>query len=188
VQNAVLVGFSMGGGEVARYLSHAHSGRVSKAMLVSSVTPYLLQTPDNPEGVDPSVFQDIAHKIRADRPAFMKDFGAKFYGRTMVKHTVSAEVLEWTQSLAMQGSLRATLAAALAWSSTDFRDDLERISLPVRIIHGTGDVTVPIDRSARRAAQLLPNATVSEYDGEPHGLFMTAADRFNDELLQFCAS
>lgn len=188
LNGATLVGFSMGGGEVARYLSRYGASRVSKAVLVAAVTPFLLKTPDNPDGVDQQVFADIEAQIRKDRPAFLKDFGAKFYGRTMLNHTVSDAVLEWNQSLALQGSLRSTLAAANAWATTDFRDDLKNITIPVRLIHGTSDATVPIEVSARRAVKILPNATLSEYDGEPHGLFLTAADRLNAELLEFIGS
>ncbi len=87
--------------------------------------------------------------------------------------------------MALTGSLRATLAAAKSWSTTDFRSEMKRIPIPVRIIHGTGDVTVPIDASAQRSAELLPDSSLSEYDGEPHGLFLTASDRLNEELLDF---
>jgi non-heme chloroperoxidase len=183
-----LVGFSMGGGEVVRYLSRYGSSRVAKAVLVSAVTPYLLKTSDNPEGVDEKVFDEIEQNLRKDRPAFLKEFGPKFYGRSVVHHTVSEPVLEWTNAMAQTGSLRSTLAAAKSWSTTDFREEMKRITIPVLVIHGTSDTTVPIASSGRRSAKLLPNATVSEYDGEPHGLFITAAERLNNELLQFVGS
>ena len=185
LRGAALAGFSMGGGEVVRYLSRYGTGRVSKAVLISAVTPYLLQTEDNPEGVDPKVFAGIEENIREDRPAFLQEFGPKFYGRTVLKHTVSEADLEWTQSMALTGSLRSTLAAAKAWSTTDFREEMKRITVPVLVIHGTGDSTVPIDAAGRRSAKILPHATLSEYDGEPHGLFLTAAARLNGELLEF---
>jgi non-heme chloroperoxidase len=185
LEGATLVGFSMGGGEVVRYLSKYGSSRVKSAVLLSAVTPYLLKTSDNPEGVDGSVFDGIEEQIRKDRPAFMKEFGAKFFGRTLLKHTVSEPALEWNQQLALMGPPRSTLAAAKAWSTTDFREEMAAITIPVLVIHGTGDATVPIDASGRRSAKILPNATLSEYDGEPHGLFLTASDRLNQELLQF---
>lgn len=185
LRGATLVGFSMGGGEVVRYLSRYGSSRVTKAVLVSAVTPFLLKTGDNPDGVDAKVFEGIEQEIRKDRPAFLKEFGQKFFGRTALKHTVSEAVLEWSQTMALTGSLRATLAAAKAWSTTDFRQEMKGITIPMLVIHGTSDATVPIDVSGRRAAKLLPNAKLSEYDGEPHGLFITAADRLNEELLQF---
>ncbi len=182
---ATLVGFSMGGGEVVRYLSEYGSERVSKAVLVSAVTPYLLKTDDNPEGVDGKVFDDIAAQVRKDRPTFLADFGKKFYGRTALNHTVSEQVLEWNQEMALTGSMRSTLACATAWSTTDFREDLAEITIPVLVIHGDADETVPIKVSGERAAKLLPNATLSVYEGAPHGLFITDADKLNAELLQF---
>jgi non-heme chloroperoxidase len=185
LHGATLVGFSMGGGEVVRYLGRYGASRVTKAVLVSAVTPYLLKTDNNPEGVDPKTFTEIEENLRKDRPAFLKDFGPKFYGRTMLQHTVSEADLEWTQSMALTAALRSTLAAAQAWSTTDFREDMKQITVPVRVIHGTGDSTVPIDASGRRSVEILPNASLSEYDGEPHGLFLTAADRLNNELLEF---
>ena len=186
--DATLVGFSMGGGEVVRYLSkYGSAGRVSKAVLVSAVTPYLLKTDSNPDGVDAKVFEDIETQIRKDRPAFLESFGPKFYGRSVVNHTVSEAQLQWTLQMALTATTRSTLATAKSWATTDFREEMKRITIPVRVIHGTSDHTVPIDASGRRAAKLLPNATLSEYDGEPHGLFLTAADKLNEELLQFVA-
>ena len=185
VRGATLVGFSMGGGEVVRYLSRYGTSRVNKAVLVSAVTPYLLKGDDNPEGVDAKVFEGIEEQIRKDRPAYFDEFGPKFYGRSMVKHTVSDPVLQWTGVMAMTGSLRSILATARSWSSTDFREEMKGITVPVLVIHGTGDATVPIDVSGRRSAKLLPNATLSEFDGAPHGLFLTDADRLNEELLRF---
>ncbi len=185
LRGATLVGFSMGGGEVVRYLSRYGSRRVAKAVLVAAVTPFLLKTGDNPDGVDAKVFEGIEQEIRKDRPAFLKEFGPKFFGRTALKHTVSEAVLEWTQTMALTGSLRSTLETAKSWATTDFRQEMKGITIPTLVIHGTSDATVPIDVSGRRAAKLLPNARLSEYDGEPHGLFLTAADRLNEELLQF---
>ena len=185
LEDVTLVGFSMGGGEVARYLGEYGSTRVSKAVFISAVTPYLLKTDDNPEGIDASVFDGIEKQIRKDRADFLHSFGPKFFGRSVLKHTVSEPVLEWTQDMALKGSLRATLACANSWATTDFREDLKAIDIPTLVIHGTGDETVPIDASGRRTAKLIPNATLSEYDGEPHGLFLTAADRLNQELLNF---
>ncbi|WP_446743707.1 alpha/beta fold hydrolase [Silvibacterium acidisoli] len=185
LQDATLVGFSMGGGEVVRYLSTYGESRVAKAVLISAVTPYLLKTEDNPSGVDQKVFAEIERQIRAGRQDFLKDFAAKFYGRTTLKHPVSETVLQWFQSMAWTGSLRATLGAAKAWSTTDFRADMEQIRLPVLVIHGTGDATIPIDASGRRSVELLQNGTLLEYEDEPHGLTVTATERVNEDLLDF---
>jgi pimeloyl-ACP methyl ester carboxylesterase len=182
---ATLVGFSMGGGEVVRYLSSFGKERVAKAVLISSVPPYLRKTDNNPDGVDEKVFADIAEDIRKDRPAFLKSFAPKFYGRTTLSHTVSEAVLEWSQAMGLTGSLRATLATAHSWAFTDFRNEMAEIEVPVRLIHGTSDSTVPIQASSKRSLEILPNATLSEYEGEPHGLFLTAADRLNEELAEF---
>jgi non-heme chloroperoxidase len=185
LNNAALVGFSMGGGEVIRYLSTYGSARVSKAVLLSAVTPYLMKTANNPTGIDAEVFDKIGQQIREDRAAFLKDLWAKFYGRSVLSHPVSEAVLEWTQGMALMSSLRPTLAAAVAWSTTDFRAEMAQITTPVLIIHGTGDATVPIDASGRESLRLLPNATLIEYEDEPHGLFLTATERLNNDLLQF---
>lgn len=186
VQGATLVGFSMGGGEVARYFGrHGSSGRATKAAFVAAVTPYLLKGDDNPEGVDAKVFAGIKEGIAKDRAHFMKQFFPSFYGGGMLHTPVSSEVLEWTLMMALQGSSRATLACVDAWSGTDFRGDLKRMTVPTLFIHGTSDKTVPIEVSARRAVTLVPGATLVEYDGEPHGLTATSADRLAKDLLGF---
>ena len=185
LRGAALVGFSMGGGEVARYLAHYGSERVSKAVLVSAVTPYLLKTGDNPEGVDKKVFDGIVEKLQKDRADFLMGFGKMFYGYSMVHHTVSDAVLQFTQSMAMTGSPKATIELVRAWSETDFRDDLTRITVPTLVVHGTSDNTVPIDVSARRAIKLLAYGELLEYDGEPHGLNATAPEKLNADLLAF---
>lgn len=182
---AALVGFSMGGGEVARYLSKYGSARVSKAVLIAAVTPFLLKTDDNPEGVDKKVFDGIVESLTKDRPAFLEQFWPKFYGRSMVHHTVSEPFLQFTQAMAMTASPKATIDLVRAWSETDFRADLAGITVPTLVIHGTGDATVPIDVSGRRAAALVPHAKLLEYDGEPHGLTATAPARLNADLISF---
>jgi pimeloyl-ACP methyl ester carboxylesterase len=185
LKGATLVGFSMGGGEVVRYLSSFGQQRVSKAVLISAVPPYLRKTDNNPEGVEEKVFADMAEDIRKDRPAFLKSFLPKLYGRSALNHTVSEAALEWSQAMGMTGSLRATLETARSWANTDFRQEMAMLTLPVRLIHGTSDATVPIAASSKRSLEILPNATLSEYEGEPHGLFLTAADRLNEELAEF---
>ena len=185
LKDVTLVGFSMGGGEVARYLSTYGDSRISRAVFVSSVTPYLLKTADNPEGVDASVFDKIVVDLEEDRPAFLKEFLTKFYGRTMVSHTVSEPFLEFNSAMALAGSPVATIELVSAWSETDFRADLATITVPTLVIHGTNDQTVPLAAAGRRTAQLVPNAQLIEYEGEPHGLLVTAAEDLNDDLLTF---
>ena len=158
-QDATLIGFSMGGGEVARYMSR-HAGRgVSSAILIGSVVPYMLKTADNPDGVDQSIFDGAAAGIAADRAKFWAGFFKSFYGVGMLAQPVSDEVVEWSCDLAMRASLKATLDCATAFSSTDFRADLPAFRVPTLVIHGTGDQTVPIAASARKAAKGIAGST-----------------------------
>ena len=188
LMGATLVGFSMGGGEVARYLGKYGSARVAKAVFISAVTPYLLKTSDNPEGVDKKVFDTIVENLVKDRPAFLQQFASMFYGRTLVKHTVSEPFLDFTQAMALTASPKATIDLVRTWSETDFREDLAKITVPTLVIHGTGDATVPIDASGRRTASLIPHAELLEYDGAPHGLNATEPDKLNADLLSFLRS
>lgn len=187
VTGATLLGFSMGGGEVARYLSRQGTARVAKAVLVSSVAPYLLKSDSNPHGVDESVFDDMIANIRKDRFDFLQTFGKQFYGVSLVSRTVSTALLEWTFQLAVMASPKATIDCVTAFSKTDFRGDMAAFTIPTLIIHGTGDKTVPIDATGRAAAAAIPHATFIEYEGEPHGLFATAPERLNADLLDFLA-
>jgi non-heme chloroperoxidase len=185
LKNAALVGFSMGGGEVARYVARYGSGRVAKAVFLGAVTPFLLKTDSNPGGVDQHVFDGMVEGLKKDRPAFLEKFWPSFYGRTMVKHTVSEPFLAFTQSMAMTASPKATVDLVRAWSETDFRKDLAGITIPALVIHGTGDATVPIGISGRPTAGLLPNAELLEYEGEPHAFPATVPDRLNEDLISF---
>ena len=183
--NAALVGFSMAGGEVARYLSR-HGGKgVTQAALISSVVPYMLQTDDNPHGVPAPLFAQMTAGMKSDRAHFFAGFFKDFYGVGLIKHPVSDELLEQSRDVAMQASLKATLACAEAFGTTDFRPDLAAFTMPTLIIHGTADQIVPIDAASRAAAQAIPSAKLIEYDGAPHGLFATEKDRLTADLLAF---
>ncbi len=182
---AALVGFSMGGGEIARYLSKYGADRVSKVVLISAVVPYLLKTDSNPDGVDPSVFEGMKDHIRKDRFHFLADFAQTFYGVGWVNSPVSKELLDWNFLLAIMASPKATIDCVDAFGTTDFRPDMAAFTMPTLIIHGTADKTVPIDPSARAAAKAIPHAELIEYEGEPHGLFATAYERLNGDLLRF---
>ncbi len=183
--DAVLVGFSIGGGEVVRYLSEYGSARVAKAVLISAVPPFMLKTESNPDGTPEETFDGFRKNILKDRFDFLNTFGPQFYGRSAINHTVSESVLNWTFALGAMASPKATLDDLTAFSTTDFREEMKTITTPFLIIHGTGDKTVPIDAAGRASAKILPNATLIEYDGEPHGLFMTVPDRLNHDLLSF---
>ena len=183
--DAAIVGFSMGGGEVARYLSR-HGGKgVKQAVLVSSVVPYMLKTADNPAGTDAAVFDAMTKGMREDRAKFFGAFFKDFFGVGLLSNPVSNEMLEWARQVSMQAGLKATLACAKSFATTDFRPDLAAFTLPTLVIHGSADKTVPIDASGRAAAKGIKDAKLIEYDGAPHGLFATEKARLTTDLLAF---
>lgn len=180
-----LVGFSMGGGEIARYLTRHGSAKVDRVALVASIVPYLLKDEGNPDGVDESVFDQMQAQVREDRFAFLQTFAKTFYGVGLVARPVSGALLDWTFALAIMASPKATIDCISAFGRTDFRPDLAAFNVPTLIIHGTNDKTVPIESSGRAAAAAIPGARLIEYEGEPHGLFATAPDRLNADLVSF---
>ena len=184
-RDAALFGFSMGGGEVARYLSRHGSANIRQAGLISSVVPYMLRTPDNPKGTSAETFQIMTEQMRADRPAFMETFNKAFYGVGLISQPVSSALIEWARSMSMMAGMRPTLACAAAFTSTDFRPDLPAFDVPTLIIHGTADETVPIDASARAAAAAIPQSRLIEYEGAPHGLLATHKQRAMVDMLDF---
>ncbi len=185
LNDITLIGFSMGGGEVARYFSKYGGERVAKVVLVSAVTPYMLKTNDNPEGVPKEVFEGMTEGILADRPAFMQEFNKEFFGVNFLKHPVSDAFL--TAALVQQADASpiATLECAKAFAFTDFRADVKKINVPTLIIHGSADKIVPINTSSDQTAKLIPGATFKVYDGAPHGLWMTHKDELNKDLIDF---
>lgn len=184
-ENVALVGFSMGGGEVARYMARHQGKGVTQAALISSVVPYMLQTDDNPDGVPQAQFDAIDKGIREDRPHFFRSFFKQFFGVGLVSHPVNEDTLELAWATALQAGLHPTLAAAQAFATTDFRRDLASFTVPTLVIHGTADKTVPIDATAREVAKAVPQARLIEYDGEAHGVFATQQDRLIGDLLAF---
>ena len=187
-QDAVLAGFSMGGGEVARYMSRHQGKSVSKAVLVSSVVPFMLKTADNPDGTEQAVFDEMGQDMKQDRAKFFASFFKNFYGVGMLSSPVSEELMEASRNVAMQASLKATLACAKSFATTDFRGDLPAFKVPTLIIHGNSDVIVPIDAAGRAAAKGIAGSALIEYDGAPHGLFATEKNRLTSDLLEFIAS
>ncbi|WP_019039280.1 alpha/beta fold hydrolase [Psychroflexus tropicus] len=187
LENVILVGFSMGGGEVARFIGNYGTKTVDKAVLVSAVTPFMLQTEDN-DAVDASVFEGMKEGIAKDRPQFFKDFGKNFYNyEEFGGDRISESFLELTWNLAMQGSRKATLDCVDSFGRTDFRDDCKTFDIPTLIVHGDGDQIVPIDVSAKRAQKLISNSKFEVIRDAPHGLFATHHQEFNSILLKFLA-
>ena len=184
VRDATLVGFSMGGCEAARYMTRHGSG-VARLALVAAVTPFLLKTADNPDGVDGAVFDRMIEGLRADRAHFLAGFGKAFFGAGLLASPVSTEILAWSLAMAMQGSPRATIECVRSFSATDFRADLAVIRVPTLVIHGDADETVPLPNSGARTAQMVPGAELRVYKGAPHGLQITEKDRLTADLAAF---
>ncbi|MET0283262.1 MAG: alpha/beta hydrolase [Polyangiales bacterium] len=184
VRQATLVGFSMGGGEVVRYVTRGGE-RASKLALVSSVVPLVQQTQDNPHGVPKEQLQQFQQQIDADRPDFLQTFGKQFYGQGLIKHPVSQGILDWTQFLALPASHRATRECVTAFGTTDFRAELPSVKLPTLVIHGDADKTVPFEATGKVVPQLLPHAQLKVYEGAPHGLFYTHKHELNRDLIAF---
>lgn len=186
--DVTLIGFSMGGGEVIEYLArHNSEGRVTRAMLVSSIVPGMLQTLENPEGVAMSVFDEMREGIENDRPAFLTEFAKTFYGVGLLSQPVSDAMLAATCDVGMTASPIATLQCIRTFSETSFTADLPKITVPVRVIHGDADATVPIATTGQRAAELLPNADLKVYEGAPHGLFYTHRHDLNRDIAAFAS-
>jgi pimeloyl-ACP methyl ester carboxylesterase len=183
--DAALVGFSMGGGEVARYMSRHQGKAVSQAALISSVVPFLARNKTNPEGVPEGVFAEMTRGIRDDRAHFFVTFFKQFFGVGLISRPVSPEVLNWAWLMAMQAGLHPTLAAAKAFATTDFRGDLASMRVPTLIVHGLSDKTVPIEPTGREAARLLPDSLLIEYHDEPHGIVATQAQVLASDLITF---
>jgi pimeloyl-ACP methyl ester carboxylesterase len=181
-----LVGFSMGGGEVARYMGkYNDSGRIAKVCFMASIAPALRKSGDNPEGVDPSVFEGIKQQIEKDRFAFLDEFLKNFYNKKLVGGTdISDAAIHASFNIASASSYQAFLNCVDAWLE-DFRADIAQIKVPTLVIHGDSDQILPIDATGRRAAQLIPGAQLHVVAGGPHGLNWTHATEVNTALLGF---
>lgn len=178
-----IVGFSMGGGEVARFISRHGSGRVTHAVLIGSILPFMLKTDDNPEGVPREVFDQGAEAIRADKAEFFRGFLDDFFGKGWGAPVSEAAIQNaWRQ--AMMAGLRPILASASAFFETDFRPDLKAFTMPTLIVHGTGDRTVPVEL-ARGASKATGTSKLIEYEDGAHGLFESHRDRLIGDLLEF---
>jgi non-heme chloroperoxidase len=183
-----LVGFSMGGGEVARYLGKYGSSGVSKAVIVGGVPPYLLKTADNPEGVDAKVFEDIQKAVAADRYAFFGEFFKNFYNTdVLLGKRISEQAIQASWNVAAGASPVASLACVPTWHE-DFRADLKRIDIPTLVIHGEADRIVPIQAAGLRTAKLVTGAKLVAIKDGPHAVAWTHADEVNAGLASFLAT
>ncbi|SFG13335.1 non-heme chloroperoxidase [Palleronia marisminoris] len=185
LRDVTLAGFSMGGGEVVRYISRHGTSKLRQAVLISSIAPYMKKADDNPKGVAEEVFTQMKDGVRKDRAAFMKDFFPGFFGNDSKGGGVSEAVLHWAWAMAMMASPKATLDCIDAFGHTDLRRDMKAIDVPTLVVHGTGDAVVPIDTSSRAAAKAIKDATLKEYEHAPHGLLATHAEQLNRDLIDF---
>lgn len=187
LSDVTLVGFSMGGGEVAHYLGKYGSERISKAVFIGTIPPFLLKTADNPEGVDGNVFEGVKQGLVADRPAFLAEFLKNFYNFDVLGgRKVSEQLIQSMWNIAVGASPKATLDCVTAWG-TDFRQDLAKIDVPTLVIHGDADRIVPLDVTATRIQAAVKNAQLVVVEGGPHGLIWTHAEQVNAALLKFLA-
>lgn len=185
LDDITLIGFSMGGGEVVRYFSR-HGGKgVSKVVLISSITPFMLKTDSNPDGVPQEMFDDMTKQMLADRIGFLDSFGKTFFGVGMLSKPISTPLLDYYRMLCSFASPRATQECAKAFSTTDFRKEMHSVNVPTLIIHGDADKTVPVDPTGKQSAKTIPVNTFLIYEGAPHGLFYTEKEKLNKDLIAF---
>ena len=184
LKDAAIFGFSMGGGEVARYMGKYNGGRVTKCGFISAITPALRKDGGNPEGVDPKVFDEMKENIEKDRYAFLQSFGKMFYSQSLIKHAVSEAKLQADFVAASQSSYQAMLFTVDAWLE-DFRADVQGITVPTLVIHGDDDKTIPLENAGARMPGLLPSAKLHIVEGGPHGLIWTHAAEVNTAMLDF---
>jgi non-heme chloroperoxidase len=188
LRDAVLVGHSMGTGEVTRYLGSYGSGRIAKGVLVSPIPPYLLQTPDNPEGVPQSLFDGFAQAAQADTPAWMKGFLDNFYNVDTLRGTlISDQAYQASWNLAVTASATAAVACIGTWT-TDFRDDLPKIDVPMLVVQGDADQVLPLDKTGQRLPGLIKDVQLVVIEGGPHAIAWTHAGQVNTALLDFLRS
>lgn len=185
LRGVTLAGFSMGGGEVARYIGRYGTDRVSKAMLIAAVPPFLLQTPDNPAGVPGAVFDEMLAGVTQDRVAFLESFFKNFFNWTPGSGTPSDDVVAFAKSIAWGASPLATQQCIVAFGKTDFRADLKKFDVPTLVIHGDRDQIVPIDVSGKLSAQVIPGARLEIVKGAPHGFNATHGGELNRLMLEF---
>ena len=186
--DVTLVGFSMGGGEVARYIATFGTARIARAVFASAVPPFLAKTDDNPDGaLDDATIQSFLDGVAADRPAFLDGFATGFF-TAGGELKVSEQTRQFAVTLALPASPRATAGCITAFGTTDFRDDLAKVDVPTLVIHGDSDGVVPFEASGKRTAESIKGAQLHVVKGGPHGINASHAQEFNDTLIAFLAS
>ena len=186
LRDAVLVGFSMGGGEVARYLSTYGSDRISGAVFAGAVPPYLYKSDDNPDGgLDDATIESFETGVKTDRPAFLKEFVGNFLAAGDRTDLVSPEQHHYLREIAEFASPKGTLDCIAAFGRTDFREDLKKVTVPTLVIHGDSDAVVPFEVSGKRTHQAIAGSTLHVVEGGPHGINATHVEEFNTALLAF---
>jgi pimeloyl-ACP methyl ester carboxylesterase len=183
LQDCVIVGFSMGGGEVVRYMTEYGDDRIAKAVLISSIVPLVAQKEDNPDGVPQKELDQTLEMVKNDRATFLNEFASNFYNANKIE--VSDAHLNYTKTVASFASPRATVETAKAWAGTDFREECKNVTVPTLIVHGDADQIVPIETAGDQAAKLIPNNQYHVIEGAPHGLNYTHREELNKVLLDF---
>ncbi len=188
VAKADLVGFSMGGGEVARFIGTNGTEQVGKAVLMSAVTPYMSRSDDNPDGVDPSVFEGMLDGLTKNRPDFLQGFIKNFYNFDDGTSPLTQANIDFDWSIAVEASPNATLGCVRAFASTDFRADLQKFDVPTLVLHGDDDRIVPFEVSGQKAQEQVEGSELVIIKGGPHGITASHADQVNQALIEFLKS
>ncbi len=183
LREVTLLGHSMAGGEIVRYLSRHGAGRISRIVLIAPTTPFLLKTPDNPDGVPKEAFDQVRAQLSADYPKWLVDNARPFFVAS-----TSQAMIDWVLRLMTVASLKALLDCNQSFVEADFRAELPKIGVPTLIIQGDKDASTPLDLTGRKTAKLIPGAELKVYEGAPHGLMFTHMDRFNRDLVAFAQS
>ena len=188
LQNVALVGFSMGGGEVARYVGHYGQGRIAKAAFLGAIPPFLLNAPDNPDGAPQAVFDEMVAGVKHDRVNFLAGFFENFFGRNKHPDKVSDDTVAWAKSVAWSASPVGTMECINAFSGTDFRADLTRFTVPTLVVHGDEDQIVPFEISGKKTAATIKGSRLEILKQGPHAFTATHGNELNRILLAFLGS